>query len=91
MTKRYCMICLTLFALSKGSQGFQRTGPATALKNAGLSGRNPYLGKNAAKLRTFQQSLKYHTTADWDTRTREEIRGAVPEEMKKWLKDVRGY
>ena len=39
----------------------------------------------------FQSKLKYHTSADWDDRTKEEIAGKVPAKMKKWLKDVRGY
>jgi len=62
-----------------------------ALAGAGLLGRNPYLGRNSASLYHFQKSLKYHTTADWDTRTKEEIQGRAPEKMKKWLKNVRGY
>jgi len=37
------------------------------------------------------KSLRYHTSADWEDRTREEVEGKVPERMKKWLKDVRGY
>jgi len=39
----------------------------------------------------FQQRLKYHTSADWEDRTAEEIKDKVPPKMKKWLKDVRGY
>ena len=39
----------------------------------------------------FQQGLKYHTSADWEDRTKEEIQDKVPAMMKKWLKDVRGY
>jgi hypothetical protein len=39
----------------------------------------------------FQQGLKYHTSADWEDRTREEIQDKAPAKMKKWLKDVRGY
>jgi len=62
-----------------------------ALKSAGLSGRNPYLGRSSAWMYEFQKSLKYHTTADWDHRTKQEIEGKVPPEMKKWLRDVRGY
>jgi len=37
------------------------------------------------------RNLKYHTSADWEDRTREEVEGKIPERMKKWLKDVRGY
>jgi len=62
-----------------------------ALKSAGLSGRNPYLGKQAATLQRFQTSLKYHTTADWDYRTQGEKDGKLPAKTKKWLKEVRGY
>ena len=62
-----------------------------ALKSAGLLGRNPYPGRDVARLRDFQQSLKYHTRADWDYRTREEIDDKVPPKMKKWLQRVRGY
>ena len=39
----------------------------------------------------FQQSLKYHTSANWEDRTAEEIKGKVPPKMKAWLKRVRGY
>jgi len=62
-----------------------------ALRRAGLLGRNPYPGSDAARLREIQQRLKYHTTADWDYRTREEVRGTVPPKMKEWLLRVRGY
>jgi len=62
-----------------------------ALRNAGLFGPNPYPGRDEARLKEFQESLEYHTTADWDDRTREEVRGEVPERMKRWLKRVRGY
>ncbi len=62
-----------------------------ALKSAGLSGPNPYLGKQAADLVHFQRSLKYHTTADWDYRTKAERAGELPAKTKKWLQSVRGY
>jgi len=39
----------------------------------------------------FQRRLEYHTSADWEDRTPEEVKGKVPPRMKKWLKDVRGY
>jgi len=39
----------------------------------------------------FQEKLKYHTSADWEDRTPEEVKGKVPPRMKKWLEDVRGY
>ena len=61
------------------------------LKHARLFGRNPYPGKDAARLNDFQKNLIYHTTADWDDRTPEEVRGKAPPKMKKWLKKVRGY
>ena len=62
-----------------------------ALRSAGLLGPNPYPGTGAARLKAFQEGLVYHTTADWDDRTREEVSGKVPLKMKKWLKRVRGY
>ena len=62
-----------------------------ALRSAHLFGRNPYPGKAAAGLKEFQENLEYHTTADWDHRTREEVSGKVTPTMKKWLKKVRGY
>jgi hypothetical protein len=65
-----------------------------ALKSAGLFGENPYPGKNAATIRELQQSVKYHTTADWDYRVQGD--GGFPEsegppKMKDWLLRVRGY
>jgi len=61
------------------------------LKSAGLAGPNPYLGKKAADLYHFQRSLKYHTTADWDYRTKAEREGEPPAKTTKWLLRVRGY
>jgi len=61
------------------------------LKSAGLSGPNPHLGKQAADLYHFQRSLKYHTSADWDYRTKGEREGELPAKTKKWLERVRGY
>jgi len=55
-------------------------------------GGNPYsglLGGDGA--RVFQENLEYHTTADWDGRTREEVAGKVTPEMKEWLLRVRGH
>ena len=43
------------------------------------------------RIRVFQENLEYHTTADWDGRTREEVAGKVTPEMKEWLLRVRGY
>ncbi|MDE0827385.1 MAG: hypothetical protein OSA48_11355, partial [Akkermansiaceae bacterium] len=60
-------------------------------KKAGLSGANPYLGQKAADLFHFQKSLKYHTSADWDYRTKAEKEGEIPAKTKKWLMRVRGY
>jgi hypothetical protein len=67
-----------------------------ALKNARLSGSNPYPGKNAAELGKLQQSLKYHTTADWDYSVQgdgrqEQGESEIPPKMKEWLLRVRGY
>jgi hypothetical protein len=39
----------------------------------------------------FQQRLKYHTTADWEDRTPEEVNGEAPPKMEEWLLRVRGY
>ena len=61
------------------------------LEAAGVSGRNPFARPSAVKLKRFQQSVKYHSTADWDYRTREEVSGAVPPKMKNWLLRVRGF
>ena len=61
------------------------------LQRAGVSGRNPFARPDAAKLRDFQQNLKYHTTANWNYQTREEVEGALTPTMKKWLLRVRGY
>ena len=63
----------------------------TALQSAGLSGRNPHLGKSAVGLHEFQKSLKYHTTADWDHRIQGQKEGKIPDKTKKWLTRVRGY
>jgi len=62
-----------------------------ALKAAGVLGDNPYPGSEAAELWDHQQNLTHHTTADWDTRTREEIENRVTPVFKKWLLRVRGY
>jgi len=60
------------------------------LSKAGLS-RNPYGGMADVNRMQYQQNLEYHTTADWDERTREEISGKVTPTMKEWLLRVRGY
>lgn len=62
-----------------------------AYKAAQVLGDNPYPGAEAAELWDHQQNLTYHTTADWDTRTREEIEGRVTPIFKDWLLRVRGY
>jgi hypothetical protein len=62
-----------------------------ALKEARLFGQNPHPGEKAAQLRRIQQKVVYHTTADWDDRTLEEVEGAAQPKMKQWLKRVRGY
>ena len=73
--------------LRKDAEAFRRN----ALRSAGLFGRNPYPGKGAAGMHKFHRSLKYHTTADWDYRTKEERTGKATPKIKKWLKHVRGY
>ena len=62
-----------------------------AMRNAHVFGQNPYPGKEAARLKDIQENLKYHATADWDYRTREEVNGKVTPKMKEWLLRVRGY
>ncbi len=61
------------------------------LKAAHVLGDNPYPGAEAAESWDHQQNLTYHTTADWDTGTREEIEGRVTPTFKNWLLRVRGY
>ena len=60
-------------------------------EKAGVSGGNPFARPSAVTIKEFQQSVKYHSTADWDHRTREEVSGAVPPKMKNWLLRVRGF
>jgi len=62
-----------------------------ALKAAHVLGDNPHPGAEEAELWDHQQNLKHHTTADWDTRTREEVEGRVTPTFKEWLPRVRGY
>jgi len=62
-----------------------------ALKKAGLTGRNPYPGRGEARMLQAQLNLTYHSTADWENRTPEEVDGTAPPKLKKWLKEVRGY
>jgi len=50
--------------------------------NAAAAGRNIW---------DFQRRLKYHTSADWEDRTPEEVNGKAPPKMKDWLLRVRGY
>ena len=57
---------------------------------AGLT-RDPFVISVDKRTGEFQRALKFHTTADWDYRVREEIKDAVPPIMAKWLKRVRGY
>ncbi|MDP6544311.1 MAG: DUF6055 domain-containing protein [Phycisphaerae bacterium] len=47
--------------------------------------------KDATEPKNSRKPARYHTTADWDNRLREEIKGEVPLMMKEWLKRVRGY
>ncbi|MDP6522576.1 MAG: DUF6055 domain-containing protein [Kiritimatiellia bacterium] len=61
------------------------------LRKARLYGQNPYPGKEAAGLKGFQQGIVYHTTVDWDYRTKEEVKGTVTPKMKEWILRVRGY
>jgi len=63
----------------------------STLKKARLLGPNPHPGREAAGMKERQQNLNYHTTADWDYKTREEVSGEVTPTMKEWLIRVRGY
>jgi hypothetical protein len=55
-------------------------------------GGNPFSSLvEADNIRAFQENRKYHTTADWDGSTREEVAGKVTPEMKEWLLRVRGF
>ena len=60
-------------------------------EKAGFSARNPFSKSDATQQMNFQKTLGYHSTADWDHRTREEVSGAVPPKMKNWLLRVRGF
>ncbi|MHC4202907.1 MAG: hypothetical protein ACYSU0_23205 [Planctomycetota bacterium] len=61
-------------------------------KNRRAMGSNPYVAlARGDRIQKDQQNLVYHTTADWDGRTREEIEGKVTPEMKEWLARVRGH
>ena len=60
-------------------------------EKAGVSARNPFSKSDATQHKNFQKTLGYHSTADWDHRTREEVSGAVPPKMKNWLLRVRGF
>jgi len=86
-SKAFAEITARIEKLQKESSALHHN----ALRRDGLLGRNPYPGMDAARIRGLQEKLKYHTTADWDDRTREEVSGTAPEKMKKWLKDLRGY
>jgi hypothetical protein len=61
------------------------------LRSALVFGQNPYTSRDAARLKDVQENLKWHTAADWDYRTREEVNGKVTPKMKEWLLRVRGY
>jgi len=76
--------------IAKMRQEANRLGNA-AFKAAHVLGDNPYPGAEAAERWDHQQNLTHHTTADWDTRTREEIEGRVTPTFKNWLLRVRGY
>jgi len=55
-------------------------------------GGNPYSSLlNGDRVRILQEHMEYHTTVDWDGRTREEIEGKVTPQGKEWLLRVRGY
>ncbi len=46
---------------------------------------------DAAAQKQRQPDVVYHTTADWEDRTPEEVGDKVPAKMKEWLIRVRGY
>jgi len=86
-SKEYAEITARIEKLHKESNTLRED----ALRRASLLGPNPYPGADAARLKGFQQKLKYHTSANWDDRVLEEVNDRVPPKLKKWLKDVRGY
>ena len=59
-------------------------------EKAGVSARNPFSKSDATQHKNFQKTLGYHSTADWDDRTREEVSGAVPPKMKKLVATRQG-
>jgi len=67
----------------------------SALKKAGLLGSNPYPGARAASALAERKRFTYRTTADWSSSVSgdggEQDESQIPEKMKKWLKQVRGY
>ena len=76
--------------IAKMRQEANRLGNA-AFKAAHVLGDNPYPGAKAAELWDHQQNLTYHTTADWSTKTREEMEGRLTPTFKDWLLRVRGH
>ena len=86
-SKEYADITARIEKLHKESSALRND----ILRRGGLSGRNPYPGASEAKLKSLQEKFKYHTTADWDDRIPEEVKGNVPPKLKKWLVKWRGY
>ncbi len=65
-------------------------GQGLALQETGLA-QDPFARHVDRSVRTFQQSLGFRTSADWEYRTRQEINDDVTPIMKTWLERVRGY
>jgi len=65
-------------------------GEGLAMKKAGMD-RNPFRNVREDSILTLHEGLNYRTSADWDYRTRQEVRNEVPPIMKEWLERVRGY
>jgi hypothetical protein len=85
--KEYTQIAETYAAAGKALKDEKNR----LFEKAGFSARNPFSKSDATQQMNFQKTLGYHSTADWDHRTREEVSGVVPPKMKNWLLRVRGF
>ncbi|NQT37145.1 MAG: hypothetical protein HQ581_06630, partial [Planctomycetes bacterium] len=79
-----------LYEIENKRKHWRYDGQGLAIRRAGMS-RNPFANSAQESILTLHEGLEYRTTADWDYRTRQEVRGDVPPTMKEWLERVRGY
>ena len=90
MSKELTRIATDIAKLQSDSKAMREN----ALKDAGLSGRNPHPGQRQAEQQAKYKLFTYHATADWsgvvhdDRRQPEHL---APPKMRAWLKRVRGY